>query len=116
MRQPLKANSIAQIRTQSDLKSLCEVSKHVAKAAIPRLYESITLHADEMLDLDDLTQKITFCCNDNIRFAKNIRLKAPLNHNLRRRCPHSDMPEALDDAIDMDGGSEVCLNHSFSLR
>lgn len=88
------------------------MSKNIAKAAIPRLYESVTLHTDEMLDLDDLTRKINIGCNDNLRFTKNIRLKAPISYNLRKRCPHHDsaMPETLADAIDMeDDGSEVCL-------
>lgn len=102
---------MAQIRTQSDLKSLCEVSKYVAGFATPRLYESITLHADEILYLDDLKQKIELCSNDNVKFTKNICLRAPLYQDLRKRCPHydSEMPETLGDAIDMDDGSDVCL-------
>jgi len=106
---------MAQIRTQSDLKSLCEVSKHIAEVAIPRLYESITLHVDDSLDLDNLTYKINLCSNDNIKFTKNIFLKAPLNNNLRKRCPHyhSGMLEMLGGVIDMDDEDKVCLQPDF---
>ncbi|KFY34596.1 hypothetical protein V495_08141 [Pseudogymnoascus sp. VKM F-4514 (FW-929)] len=102
---------VAKIRTQSDLKSLCEVSKYVAEFATPRLYESITLHADEILYLDDLKQEIELCSNDNVKFTKNICLRAPLYQDLRKRCPRydSEMPETLGDAIDMDDGSDVDL-------
>jgi hypothetical protein len=87
------------------------VSKYVAEFATPCLYESITLHADEMLDLDDLKHKIELCSNDNVKFTKNICFKAPLHYNLRKRCPHydSELPEHLADVINMDYGSEVCL-------
>jgi hypothetical protein len=88
------------------------VSKKVAEIATPRLYESIVIHADEMLALDDLNHKIELCCNDNAKFIKHICLRAPLHCNLRKRCPHydSDMPERLGDGIDMDDGSDVCLS------
>jgi hypothetical protein len=107
----VNATNMPQIRTPSDLKSLCEVSKYIANAATPYLYESITLHAEEMLGLDDLTRKVERCYNNNIKFTRNICLEAPLTYNLRKRCPHynSDIPEIVADAIDMDNGSEVRL-------
>jgi hypothetical protein len=71
----------------------------------------MTLHADEILYLDDLSHKIELCSTDNVKFTKNICLRAPLHQDLRKRCPHynSEMSETLGDAIDMDDGSEVCL-------
>ena len=100
----LKLKIAAQIGTQSDLKSLCGVSKYVAEFATPRLYESITLHANEVLHLNDLKRKIELCSNNNVKFTKNICLAAPLHQYLRKRCSHYDskMPDYMDD------GSEVC--------
>jgi len=108
---PPKLSIMAQIPTQLDLKSLCDVSKYVAEFATPCLDESSNLHADEMLLLDDLKHKIELCSKDNAKFTSNNCLRAPLHHNWRKRCPHydSEMPETLGDAIDMDDGSEDCL-------
>jgi hypothetical protein len=106
-------DNMAQIRTHSDLKSLCEVSKYFAKVATPHLYETIALHSDDNLDLDGLKHKIELCCNDNIKFTKKNCLRAPLHHNLGKRCPHCDpeLPETLADTLDMADGSEVCFQH-----
>jgi hypothetical protein len=107
---------MAQIHRQSDLKRLCEVSKYIAEVATPRLYESITLHADEMLDLHDLIHKIELCSNDNaVKYTKNICLRAPLYHNLGKRCPHnvSRIPETLGGAIDVDDEGEVWLQRAL---
>jgi len=96
------------------MKSLCKVSKHVSKVATPHLYESITLHAGDTLGLDDLNHKLELCSCQNVKYTKRICIKAPLNYNLRRRCPHcdSDMPDHLNDTLDMDidDEDEVCLH------
>ena len=79
---------MTQVRTQSDLKSLCEVPKCTAEVATPILSDSITFHADEMLGLDVLKQRPESCSNGNLKFTSNVCLKASLHHNLRKRCPH----------------------------
>jgi hypothetical protein len=107
----VNATNILQIRTPLDLKSLCEMSKYIANTAILYLYKSITLHAEEILGLDDLTRKVEYYYNNNIKFTRNICLEAPLTYNLRKRYPHYnlDMPETVADTINMDNGSEVRL-------
>ncbi|KFY02907.1 hypothetical protein V490_00369 [Pseudogymnoascus sp. VKM F-3557] len=78
--------------------------RDVAEFATPRLYESITLHANENLHLDDLKRKIELCSNNNVKFTKNIYLTAPLHIYLRKRCSHydSEMPDYMDDESEVD--------------
>lgn len=89
--------------------------KYIAKATIPYLYESVIFYTEEMLGLDDLTQKIEFCYNDNIRFTRNICHEALLTHNLREHCPNYnlDMPETFTNTINIDDGVEACLKFAL---
>jgi hypothetical protein len=91
------------------------VSKPISKLATPHLYESITLQADDTLELDALNRKVELPSCENVKFTRSICVKAPLNYNLRKRCPHydSDMPHHLADTLDMDDDDEVCLQICF---
>jgi len=101
----------AQIRRNSDIKSLCEVSKSISTIVTPLLYEFITLHEDDKLDLEGLKHKIECCTGENTKFTRNICLKAPFHYNIRKRCPHHHpcIPERLGDAVNANDKSEVCL-------
>jgi hypothetical protein len=71
-----------------DLKNLCEVSKHICKAATPRLYESLTLKVADSRKLEDLQHSVDHLPLAHLRYTKDIRIEAPFHTNLRRRCLH----------------------------
>ena len=77
------ASGEEQVSVQSDLKALCEVSKHLHQATVSKLYETITVLLDEVcLDHADLS-----CFyGDNM---KVLIFNASFHINLKGRCAHN---------------------------
>lgn len=75
-----------------DLKHLCEVSKRISDVAIPRLYESIILHAGDNNNVKDLKEVLENMPLHKLAQTKHVHFKSPLRVNLRKRCRSHPLP------------------------
>ncbi|MCJ1380809.1 hypothetical protein MMC17_003918 [Xylographa soralifera] len=88
----LLCNIIDRITKQSDLKSLCEVSKGFNTCATPFLYNSITLNAAEsdlgFLDVKSFSEGLLPPSQSRLRHVKHLHIVSPFHKRLRDRCIH----------------------------
>ena len=76
------------IGNTSDLKNLCEVSRHIYEVVTPCLYESLNLEIDER-SLGLLTHHYEGLPLEQVeRYTKDISISVPFHKRLRKRCWH----------------------------
>ncbi|OAL51397.1 hypothetical protein IQ07DRAFT_631268 [Pyrenochaeta sp. DS3sAY3a] len=81
-----------QVAGRSDLKHLCEASSRLYQIAVPFLYESITLNAQDEESLDDIDvsslMRTRYTPRNLLRYVKNIEIASPFHYRTRSRCIH----------------------------
>ncbi|KAH8679710.1 hypothetical protein BGZ60DRAFT_235687 [Tricladium varicosporioides] len=83
---------LEQIPSRTDLKQLCEVSKTLYNAAIPKLYENIDVRAKDERHLETLSGRPFLRTRSKatspLDYVKAIQVRSRFCHVLEKRCLH----------------------------
>ncbi|KAI9704018.1 MAG: hypothetical protein M1820_005639 [Bogoriella megaspora] len=95
------------INVKSDLTSLSLVSRLLNQYAIPELYRSITIRANDERDLTNFDLRILAHGAENLRYVKDLRFVAPFRDRLGARCIPTDNDSGNDTADEDVGNGDI---------
>jgi hypothetical protein len=91
------------VKDRRDLKHLCEVSTTLYHLAVPRLYETITIPAEdefalEYIDTGPLLRTFSERA-DLLQYVKEIHFASLFHKNIGYRCVHNNFEEVEEDGV-----------------